>query len=1027
MDLQRLPYLLPLLAVLIVATALALYIWRHRVFPMLGITPLAHAAIMASVHDGMIVLDTQDRVVGLNPAAQRIMGSAASQMIGRPAAQVLSPWPELRERFLDVTEVQAEITLGTGDAQHDYDLRISSLVDGRGHRTGRLAVLHDITKHKRAEDELRAQKQLFESLVAVARATAEQPTLEATLQNALDVAATLTGAESASLFLLDKTGAVTHSILARDAQTMTPKQRQDIITRVMGEGLAGWVARHRQAAVITDTSLDERWISLPDEPYPVRSALVVPLLSRQALVGILTLTHSQPERLNDEHARLMQAAADQMTLAVRNAQIFDAQRRMAEQQATLSLVFRAVSGQLDPGAVTRIAVEATTEFTGWPHVAIATPDDDHSHWAVRAASGALSFPPGTERPLGHSTVGRAFRTGRTQLVPDVSADPDYIAGHPAIRSEMIIPLRRGERVLGVLSVESDRPDAFDSDDVLLGELLAEAIALAMDNARLYTETLGQAAILNALYAITSTTSRSLALEDVLAQTLSSSAGALGFEGGMICLADLADWEATGKAEGRRPLLRLAAQRGLPQALIESIQVNGLEGTLCAYAHNRDEVVTISDLCQEAPAGTGNMAADMAALGWRAFAGIPLLFQGQSLGVIGLFSRQPGASSAYGLALLTTIGHQVAAAIENARLFRATLNERCRLQALIKSSRDGVLLIGADGRVLVINAPALQLLHLPGQPEEWLGRPTWHLLRVLRRHALAVVKAALSEMRRVRKGDEPLREAEHTVPPYVIHWVNLPVLAGAMPLGRLLVLRDVSNERAIEQMREDMTHMMVHDLRSPLGVVYGALDLLNLSAISILRDDQREALELALIGARKMRNVVNSILDISRLENGQITLERVAFRLDDLIGETVRSQASLASVKGLRLESDVSPTLPLAWADVELIARVLQNLVDNAIKFTPEGGMIQVTAKVDEVDGRSVLLVAVSNSGPGIPVEIQGQLFQKFVTGRQAGRGTGLGLAFCKLVIEAHGERIWVESMPGRGTTLTFSLAPFSGS
>jgi signal transduction histidine kinase len=287
--------------------------------------------------------------------------------------------------------------------------------------------------------------------------------------------------------------------------------------------------------------------------------------------------------------------------------------------------------------------------------------------------------------------------------------------------------------------------------------------------------------------------------------------------------------------------------------------------------------------------------------------------------------------------------------------------------------------------------------------------------------------ALEEMRRIQKGDEPSSEAEHTVPPRVVHWVNLPVLAGALPLGRLLVLQDVTDKRAIAQMREDMTHMMVHDLRNPLAVVFGALKSLNADTASILQEDEREALAIALIGTQKMVEVVDSILDISQLESVQITRERVPFRLSDLIADTVRSQASLAAAKGLGMVTDVSPALPLAWANIELIGRVLQNLVDNAVKFTPAGGMITVTARIEEVEGRPVLLVAVSDSGPGIPVEIQGQLFQKFVTGRQAGHGSGLGLAFCKLAIEAHGERIWAESIPGRGTTFTFSLTPFSGS
>jgi signal transduction histidine kinase len=100
--------------------------------------------------------------------------------------------------------------------------------------------------------------------------------------------------------------------------------------------------------------------------------------------------------------------------------------------------------------------------------------------------------------------------------------------------------------------------------------------------------------------------------------------------------------------------------------------------------------------------------------------------------------------------------------------------------------------------------------------------------------------------------------------------------------------------------------------------------------------------------------------------------------------------------------------------------VLTNLIGNAIKFTPAGGVVRVTARADD-SGRSKLLVSVSDTGEGIPPQIQDRLFQKFVVGQQEGRGSGLGLAFCKMVMEAHGERIWVEDTSERGTTFTFSL------
>src|SRR5579859_8225262 len=152
----------------------------------------------------------------------------------------------------------------------------------------------------------------------------------------------------------------------------------------MDRGLSGWVVRHRQGVLIADTAHDERWLATPGDSHPVASALGVPILSRTALVGVLTLSHSQPNRFKEEHLTLMRAAADQMALALRNAQIYDQQREMASRQAALYGVMRTAGEQLNPQSVARAAVEAITRLAAtpasWPDVSLALPARDHTHW-----------------------------------------------------------------------------------------------------------------------------------------------------------------------------------------------------------------------------------------------------------------------------------------------------------------------------------------------------------------------------------------------------------------------------------------------------------------------------------------------------------------------------------------------------------------------------------------------------------------------------------------------------------------------
>jgi len=254
----------------------------------------------------------------------------------------------------------------------------------------------------------------------------------------------------------------------------------------------------------------------------------------------------------------------------------------------------------------------------------------------------------------------------------------------------------------------------------------------------------------------------------------------------------------------------------------------------------------------------------------------------------------------------------------------------------------------------------------------------------------------------------------------LHWIDLPVAGSDRPLGRLIVLQDVTEARQVEQLRKDLTHTMVHDLRNPLTSINGALQILAATAQTSLEPTQKEFLTIARNGTQKMLNLVNAILDVSQLESRRMPVQCATFSLHETVNAVVRLQQPLVEKQQVQLHNEIDVVLPTAWADPALIERVLQNLIGNALKFTPRGGNVHITARQKaEMPGK--LYVSVSDTGPGIPPELQEHLFQKFVTGKQVGKGSGLGLAFCRMVLEAHGERIWVTSTLGQGTTFTFTL------
>jgi signal transduction histidine kinase len=412
-------------------------------------------------------------------------------------------------------------------------------------------------------------------------------------------------------------------------------------------------------------------------------------------------------------------------------------------------------------------------------------------------------------------------------------------------------------------------------------------------------------------------------------------------------------------------------------------------------------------------------------------GLPLIARGQWLGVVFIAFIEAHTFSPNDVVRGEQATQQVALAVAQARLFNAITVEHSHFQALIESSWDGIILVGLDRRILVVNAPALTYLQLPGRPEDWTRQLIRTGLRHVHARAPQAVRVLLEEFQRIETGDEPPAEGEIVLPPRTLRWLNLPVRADTTVLGRLLVVRDVTQQHQLTVLRDELTHMMVHDLRSPLSTVSTALEFLESDVTDQLDEEQQQTLAIARESVRFTLDLVNAILDVHQLESGQIALERLPIPLTHLVAEALRLQTPAASARNLTLLSDVPEALPSAWADPSLMSRVLQNLVNNAIKFTPPGGRVQVTAMVESSE-RPHLIVTVRDTGPGIPSHIQSRLFQKFVSERPAQggrRGSGLGLAFCKLVVEAHGGRIWAESWPGRGTQFIFTVpvAPMESS
>jgi signal transduction histidine kinase len=232
-----------------------------------------------------------------------------------------------------------------------------------------------------------------------------------------------------------------------------------------------------------------------------------------------------------------------------------------------------------------------------------------------------------------------------------------------------------------------------------------------------------------------------------------------------------------------------------------------------------------------------------------------------------------------------------------------------------------------------------------------------------------------------------------------------------------IVRDIAQRAELDELRSDLTSMLFHDMRSPLGNVISSLQLLNDPPPA--DETVRSLLTISLRSARRLSRMIDSLLDLRRLEEGRAVIKRTKISLAALATEAVEEAQPVAEGKGIILQMAIPLSLPTVEADADMTRRVISNLLDNAVKYTQSGGIIRLTA---ETDGPMVCF-SVTDTGPGIPAEERHRIFDKYSRIERIGapKGLGLGLAFCRLAVKAHGGRIWVDSPSEGGAAFRFNL------
>jgi PAS domain S-box-containing protein len=492
------------------------------------------------------------------------------------------------------------------------------------------------------------------------------------------------------------------------------------------------------------------------------------------------------------------------------------------------------------------------------------------------------------------------------------------------------------------------------------------------------------------------------LDEILRNALQTTLDVIGEASGEIFLLD----DESGD-------LRLHTHQGLSDLFLADEASIGPGECLCGQAFQQQQVLAVADLAHH-PARTREACLRE---GFQSCIRLPLVARGEALGLLNIQSRDHRQFTLADQELLTAIGNQIGIAIANAQLIDDAEQRRATLDSVMNSLVDGLILLDRRGRIQYVNPCAAEMLGLAARDLAGLsvegmmarlpGRIDQPEQRLAPQHEAARMEFTLTE------------PATRTVQvqSFSIHD------AGGGQLGLGLLLRDITRERELDEMKSQLLSTVSHELRTPLASIKGFATTLLRQDVQWDEDSRREFLSIIDAESDRLSELIGNLLDMSRIEAGTLRIEAEPIDLGALLDETSEAFQRMASSHRFRV--DQPPRLPQVLADPRRIRQVLRNLVENAVKYSPGGGEIVVVAQA----GPDQVEVSVSDQGIGIAAEDLERIFDRFyqvdsASTRKVG-GSGLGLSICKAIVEAHGGRIWVESELGRGSTFYVSLPSIS--
>ncbi len=832
--------------------------------------------------------------------------------------------------------------------------------------------------------------------------------------------------------------------------------REPVMPVLHEDDLTWQVVRSRQPVIINDA--DEHPLFAVDHARDrgLNSIAGFPLKRADAILGVFTVAFRQPHRFDANETRLLMLLADQTAIAMGNARLYEETRRRLDESSLLYEMSLAGTSSLDFAEVSKRTVEALQRSMGFEYIALFLVNDDHETVELYATSGRVAEGERNARiKIGHGIVGSAVASGVLLNIADVLQDSRHLPGISNTRSEMCVPLRVGERVIGAIDLQSPRVGAFSANDELLVATVAGQWAVILDNAQLYAAKRRRLDEITVLFEVARAGASTLDLNQVFDRMLDAIRHMLRFDAFEFILYDA----ATG-------LLRTQAAYGFePGSVHDDLKMG--EGVVGWVAQARQSLL-IGDVAQDSRylAGPSNTRSELA---------VPLIAGERFVGVMNVESPQLDAFTPDDEQLLTALASQLAVIIVNARLYEETQQRLAEVSTLysfaekLSSSLDLPELLDLIVTTLrrVLNCRGVSISLLMPETQTLEIRAAAGLQDKWRQSAKLKVGEGISG--RVAATATPLYVPDaRSLPdfiffdPVVRSLLVVPLMVKDRVIGtlaidqavpdafekddeRLLVIAAAQAAVAIEnaqlyaalkeradklekaykelqeldKLKDELVQNVSHELRTPLTFIKGYVELMLEQDMGPLNEVQRESLSIVAEKTNALTRLVSDIIFLQQIERESLDLALHSLR--DVANMALHSCEVTAANAGIALRLDAPAVVAPIAIDRDRINQVFDNLLGNAIKFSPRGGTI--TIGVEDIG--DYLRLSVADTGVGIPSDKLKRVFERFyqVDGSATRRfgGAGLGLAIARRIVESHGGEIWVESEMGHGSRFVFTL------